>query len=116
MPHKIGIDLVDVDDFSKSIKRTKSLKQRLFTKFEIEYCRNRGIEHLASRFAAKEAFFKAFNVRDMSWNDVEIQNLKSGKPIIRLSKKIKTKLSFLSIQVSLSQTKNNAIAIVIADY
>jgi len=116
MTYEIGIDLVDVSNFKKSIERTKPLKHRLFTKYEIDYCKNRGIEHLASRFAAKEAFFKACNLRKLSWKDIEIRNIKSGKPVIILSKKIKAKLSFKSVKVSLSQTGKNAMAFVIINY
>ena len=116
MSYEIGVDIVDVEVFKKSIKRTKLLEHRLFTRYEIDYCKRRGVEHLASRFAAKEAFFKASKIRKLSWKDIEIRNLKSGKPIIRLSEKIKTKLSFRFIKISLSQTKKNAIAWVIVDY
>lgn len=116
MSYEIGVDLVDVSNFKKSIERTKPLKNRLFTRYEIDYCKKIGIEHLASRFAAKEAFFKACNIKKMSWKDIEIRNLKSGKPIIRLNEKIKTKLSLKSIKVSLSQTRKNAVAFVTVDY
>lgn len=114
MSYKIGIDLVDVKQFKKSVERAKSLKQRLFTKHELEYCKNRPIEHLASRFAAKEAFFKAGNIKNLPWKDVEVKNLKSGKPIINLSKK--EKLKYRNIEVSMSHTKENAIALVLIEH
>ena len=116
MPYEIGIDIVEVDDFRKSIERTKPLKHKLFTEYEINYCKNKGIEHLASRFAAKEAFFKACNMEKLDWKGIEIINLKSGKPAIRLSRKIKAKLSLKSIKITLSQTRKNAAAFVMVDY
>lgn len=116
MPYEIGIDIVEVNDFRKSIERTKPLKHRLFTEYEINYCKNKGMEHLASRFAAKEAFLKACNIEKLDWKDIEIRNLKSGKPVIRLNGKIKAKLSFKSIKISLSQTRKNAAAFVMVDY
>jgi len=116
MSYEIGVDIVEVDNFKKSIERTKSLKRKLFTDYEINYCKNKGIEHLASRFAAKEAFFKACNIDKLDWKDIEVRNIKSGKPIIILSRKIKVKLKLDSVKVSLSQTKKNAIAFVVLDY
>jgi len=116
MTYEIGIDVVDVNNFRKSIERTKPLKHKLFTEYEINYCKNKGIEHLASRFAAKEAFFKACNIEKLDWKGIEIRNLKSGKPIIRLSRKIKTKLNLKSIKITLSQTRKNAAAFVMMDY
>ena len=113
---QIGIDIVDVADFKRSINRTKSLKYKLFTSHEIDYCRKKGLEHLASRFAAKEAFFKACNAGGISWKDVEIRNIESGKPEIVLGKKAKSRFNFSLIEVSLSQTGKNAVAVVLVDY
>ena len=116
MSYEMGIDLVDVDDFRKSIERTKTLKHRLFTRYEIDYCKNRGVEHLASRFAAKEAFFKACGITPMSWKDIEVGSLKNGEPVLKISDKLKEKIRFESIKISLSQTRRNAIAFVMLDY
>ena len=116
MKHSIGIDIVDVEDFEKKIKRTKNLITRLFTDYEIEYCKKRGVEHLASRFAAKEAFVKATNMQNLSWQDVEVRNDKSGKPHLRISPKILKQLKIKSIDVSISNIRSLAIAVVIIDY
>ena len=109
----IGIDIVDVKDFAKKIRMTKSLQERLFTDFEIEYCKKKGIEHLASRFAAKEAFAKACSIKNISWHDVEVRNLPSGKPILKINEKTRKKVKIKNIDLSISNIKEFAVAAVI---
>ena len=58
----IGIDVVKVERIMQSIERHGSrFEARLFTPDELEYCRRHKdpVPHLAARFAAKEAAFKA---------------------------------------------------------
>lgn len=109
----IGIDIVGVKDFGKRIKRTKNLANRIFTKYEIDFCKKRGIEHLASRFAAKEAFAKACNLQNISWYDIEVRNLPSGKPFLNIKSKIKNKLRIKSTDVSISNIRQLAVAVVV---
>ena len=116
MQHSIGIDIVDVGDFNKRIKRTKNLIRRIFTGHEINYCRKRGIEHLASRFAAKEAFAKACNIQKLSWRDIEVRNLPSGKPFLNIKEKLKSRLKIKSIDMSISNIKELAVAVVVVIY
>src|SRR3989338_11265148 len=111
MRPSIGIDIVDVEDFRKRISKTKPLGKRIFTDYELDYCKNKGIEHLAARFAAKEAFKKASGIEKLSWNDAELKNLPDGKPIMAISSKIKKKLKQKHIEISLTHTKTTAGAI-----
>jgi holo-[acyl-carrier protein] synthase len=56
----IGVDVVDVARFDRTLDRTPKLRWRLFT--DAELLRDgepRRIESLAARFAAKEALIKA---------------------------------------------------------
>jgi holo-[acyl-carrier protein] synthase len=62
---------------------------RGFTPHEIAYCqpKRRCFEHLAARFAVKEALFKALGTGltgKLCWTDVEVRNDPSGKPYITL--------------------------------
>ncbi len=107
-----GIDIVDVEDFKKRIERTPLLVKRLFTGYEIKSCKN-DAEHLASRLAAKEAFSKAAGIRKIPWHGIEIKKEGSGKPYVSLSKELKKKLKTKSIELSLSNIRKIAIAIVI---
>lgn len=113
MKSSIGIDIVDVKDFEKRIKRAKNLAQRLFTKHELEYCKNRGIEHLASRFAAKEAFAKASKLKELSWKDIEVRNEKSGRPYLDIKKEIMKKIKIKFADLSISNIKDIAVAVVV---
>ena len=115
MKISVGIDIVDISDFKKRITRTKSLKERIFTEHEIAYCKNKGMEHLAGRFTAKEAFAKACET-GIAWHDVEIRNLSSGKPILLVNEKIMNRFKIKNIEVSISHTRNNAIAFVIVQH
>ena len=116
MNHSIGIDIVDVEDFNKRIKRTINLVKHLFTDYEINYCKKKSIEHLASRFAAKEAFKKAINLSNISWHDAEVRNFSSGKPYLKINPKILKQLKIKSIDVSISNIKKLAVAVVIVNY
>jgi phosphopantetheine--protein transferase-like protein len=55
----IGVDLVDLARFERSVSRTPRLKERLFTAAE----REKPLRSLAGRFAAKEALIKALHGR-----------------------------------------------------
>ena len=63
--------------------------ETLFTGLELRYClgKRRTFEHMAARFAAKEAVLKAFGTglgQRMRWTDVEIVNEINGRPTVRL--------------------------------
>lgn len=64
---------------------------RVYTPSEQAYCaRNpkRHVEHLAGRFAAKEAVLKVLGTGwrgGIAWTDIEIQSQPSGQPVIQLS-------------------------------
>jgi holo-[acyl-carrier protein] synthase len=74
----IGIDVVDIDRFKTSLERTPGLSEKLFTASE----RAKPIASLAARFAAKEALVKALNAgKGLSWQEAEVVNLESGKPV-----------------------------------
>lgn len=118
----VGVDLVSVARLRRLLDDHPRAADELFTPHELAYCgtkRNR-VEHLAARFAAKEAVLKAFGsglARRMSWSEVEIVNDGMGKPEVRLhgevaawarGRKVK------SVDVSLSHTGGLAIAQAVA--
>ena len=86
----IGIDLVSVPRFEKALARWgDSLRQRLFTAGELAYAmgRSRPGLHLAARFAAKEAVFKALGFSSglgFRWTDVEVTRVPGEGPRVRL--------------------------------
>jgi len=123
MIYGIGTDIIEVHRVEKLIEKGESSKRRIFSEKEIAYCetkKNKG-ENYAARYAAKEAFFKAFGTGwrgKMSFNEVEIVNNRLGKPdIILLGDTLKTvnKKKISKIHVSLTHLKDIVNAVVILE-
>ena len=109
----VGIDIIEIGDFKRRLRRSKKMIDRLFTQNEKNYCERKGIMHLASRFAAKEALAKASGINNLKWQELEVINLPSGKPIFKLSGDAKKSLRGKHIDISISNTKSSAVAVVI---
>lgn len=123
MQIKVGIDIIEVDRIRQSIDEIgDSFINRIFTETEKTYCESRKkakYEHYASRFAVKEATFKAVStlLKDkysISWKNVETVNDQNNKPTINfvaLDKEVEKELKKIqSIDVSISHLKDYAIA------
>ncbi len=117
-----GIDLVEVTRIADLRKRHPSrFVERCFTAGERDYClgRRREAEHLAVRFAAKEAVLKALGtglVGGLHWTDIEVHRNSDGRPSIRLhnlAAEHAIRLGVTDWLVSLSHTDSNAMASVI---
>jgi holo-[acyl-carrier protein] synthase len=87
----LGTDLVDTARFRRYLEEKKiALLERLFTAGERSYALNKPspAQHLAARFAAKEACLKAFGtgLRDgLRWVDIEVVADERGRPGLSLS-------------------------------
>jgi len=119
----IGTDIANINRIKKSIS-DKKIINRLFSDTEIKKCKNHvnKANCFAKRFAAKEAFAKAIGTgisKGISFNEIIVVNIKSGKPNIVLSgntKKIVHKIlkkKKFNIFLSLSDDKPFAIATVV---
>ena len=114
-----GIDMVDCSRLQEMIDRhgEKFLK-RVFTAAELKYCvgKKREIEHLAGRFAAKEAVLKVLGTgwgSGINWTDIEIRNAPSGQPSVHLSGRcleIADKQDLARVLTSISHINTHAIA------
>ncbi len=110
-----GVDLVEVPRFRKSVKRWGGrMLSRLFTPAELSYCRSYRDphEHLAVRFAAKEAVVKAIGAPKglaLEWKDLEIVRAASGAPGVRFKGSM-ARWKKLTVHLSLSHTKAYAVA------
>lgn len=107
MTKGIGIDIVEIVRLRRSIdKWGDDFLNRVFTKREIEYSMQKRFpyQHLAARFAAKEAIIKAFGNNPVTFKQIEIFNDKFGKP----SCKIRNKKNH--IHLSIAHTDKYAIA------
>jgi len=110
----IGIDLLEVSRIQKAVERNARFLDRVFTEKEIQYSqpKKNKYQHLAARFAAKEAFFKAIG-KSVAWTDVEVVNEPSGQP--RLLVHAKEDFGFAHCHLSLSHLAEHALAIVILE-
>lgn len=89
----IGNDLCNIERIQGSLdKFGERFEQRCFTEGEITKARKRmrTAETYAKRFAAKEACAKALGTgvprRGVHWKHMEVINLPSGKPTLKLTK------------------------------
>tara|TARA_B110000008_G_scaffold135215_1_gene137248 strand:- start:272 stop:661 length:390 start_codon:yes stop_codon:yes gene_type:complete len=122
----IGQDICDVKRIESTINRFgERFKNRIYSVREIKKCESRfnSVDSYARRFAAKEACSKALGTgfkKGVFYKDIEVINLKSGKPTIELKggalnqfKKITINNKDASIEISLTDDKKLALAIVI---
>ncbi len=117
----IGTDIIQVERIKRAVEK-EALKLKVFSAREIAYCdKDKSGESYAARAAGKEAFFKALGTgwRDkMGISEVEILNDELGKPFIELSGetlKVFERKGGGRIHISLSHTKENAVAFVIIE-
>ena len=110
----VGIDIIEVARVRKAIERNLRFVDRVFTAGELTYSEGKKtrFQHLAARFAAKEAFFKALG-RRIGWTEVEVANLPSGQPELVVRPAVD--LGFTQSRVSLSHLAEYAVAVVILE-
>ncbi|MCS4277593.1 holo-ACP synthase [Mycetocola lacteus] len=111
----IGVDLVDLPRFLRTLERTPALRERLFTPAEREL----NGRSLAGRFAAKEALIKALGgSEDVFWQEIEVLGDPSGAPILTTSGSTARRLAergIESVHLSISHDGDAAIAFVVAE-
>ncbi len=116
---RTGIDIIEIPRIRAALDRHgERFLKRVFTELEINACRGRA-EELAVRFAAKEAVSKALGtgIGPISWREVETLHKWSGEPYLVLhgaAEKIAEELGLAVWTVSLSHSRENAIAVVVA--
>jgi holo-[acyl-carrier protein] synthase len=112
----VGIDVVDLERFARSLERTPNLADRLFTEHE------RGVHprSLAARFAVKEALAKALGAPPgMRWTDAEVRRGPGGRPSLHVEgtvAAVAARLGVTSWHISLSHDGGVAVAVVIAEH
>lgn len=107
----VGIDAVPVARMRLALERTPRLAERVFTSGELESAASRGSREasLAARFAAKEACRKALG-QTLPWRDVEVVSDGDRAPSLRVRGR-----DALAFHVSLSHTRDLALAVVVAE-
>ncbi len=115
----IGIDIVEIRRLERASKRWgRAFLKKVYTDRELAYSRSKRFpeQHLAARFAAKEAIFKALGEVEkdfVGWKNIEILNDSNGKPVVHWhgqAEKVRKKRGLLGAAVSLSHTENYAVA------
>lgn len=109
----IGIDIVDVEKFTKvSYLGKPNFYKKLFLPSEIEYCLKykKSAEHFAGKFAIKESVKKSIT-ESISFLNIETYH-ENSKLKIRLLNDLNKKYKILG---SISHEKNFAIGMVISE-
>ncbi|MEE9614438.1 MAG: holo-ACP synthase, partial [Thermodesulfobacteriota bacterium] len=89
------------------------LRERLFSEDEIRYCMGKRDPetHLAARFAAKEAVFKALGT-PLGFREIEVTNGEKGKPEVRVTGLLEDDYHF---NLSISHDGEYAVAQVLVE-
>ena len=116
---RTGIDLIETDRLQKM---TPEIRQRfinrVYTDAEKAYC-GENPEHLAGRFAAKEAVAKALGcgIGEVGWQEIEILNDEFGCPVLHLHGEAAKRAERMGLSVwsvSITHLKTYAAAVAAA--
>jgi holo-[acyl-carrier protein] synthase len=112
-----GVDIVSIQRVEKALKRSgKAFLQRIFNGKELDMQEDIGF--LATRFAAKEAFFKALGTgvsEGVRWHDFLLPPEDNTCPSPVISGKSRELLRGSKVLVSVSRTETTAVAIVLLE-
>ncbi len=115
----VGIDIVDIERWARSLER---VQHEIFTSQELADCADRvdRVDALAARFAAKEAYLKALNtgIAGGALRQIEIVSDPGSAPRIRLAGALATRARKSVVRrahVSLTHQQGFAAAVVILE-
>jgi holo-[acyl-carrier protein] synthase len=114
----VGVDIVEIKRIESAVNRRRErFLRRVYTETELKTCHDR-VSCLASRFAAKEAVMKVLGTggTGIAWREIEILTGDDGRPSVRLHGRAldkATKLNFQEVSISLSDSKEYAVAVAI---
>jgi holo-[acyl-carrier protein] synthase len=120
----IGIDIVEIARVRRLMERWEDrFLRRVFTDEEVAYAlrRHDPAEHLAARFAAKEATLKALGTglsMGIRWREMEVRRPGGGRPTLALSGRIAElgeARGVRRLHVSLTHDAGLAVAQVLAE-
>jgi holo-[acyl-carrier protein] synthase len=119
----IGTDIVEISRIEKQLEKSRRLAERVLTAAELLTFNEHKFpaRFLAKRFAAKEAAVKAIGIgigNGVSFQQVQIDNLASGQPILSYTGKfadICQQLGVTSSYISISDEQHYALATVVLE-
>ncbi len=111
----IGVDVVDVDRFSRSARRSTGLIARVLTDGE----QSPSQASMAARFAAKEALAKALGApTGLRWHDAVVRSQVTGQPTFEVTGTVADacgRRGVTSIHLTLSHDAGVALAMVVLE-
>ena len=118
----IGVDVVEIERFRRSLARTPSMRERLFTPIELAYVAPQAdpVPSLAARFAAREAVMKSLGLGlgAFGFHDVWVERAESGAPSLAFAGRAAELAAEAGVQrwhLSLTHSELVAVAYVIAE-
>jgi holo-[acyl-carrier protein] synthase len=111
----IGIDLLEIERLELALARRPRLAERLFTERERAYAatRARPAQHLAARFCAKEAVFKALRLDVLRPLEIEVPGGGADAAVV-LHGAARERARELGVDVELSLTHSRQTAAAVA--
>ncbi len=118
---QIGVDLAPISKIRRVFEGKTRLLTDVFTREELRYSfgRRRPFEHLAARYAAKEAVFKGLRtglLGALRWQDVEVVREAGGGPRVILRReaaRLAAARGFCRCALSLTHAGDYALAAVL---
>jgi holo-[acyl-carrier protein] synthase len=118
----IGVDVVEIERFRRSLERTPSMRERLFTASELAYVAPKAdpVPSLAARFAAREAVMKSLGLGlgAFGFHDVWVERAASGAPSLAFGGRAAELAAAAGVQrwhLSLTHSDLVAVAYVVAE-
>ncbi|MCU0282739.1 MAG: holo-ACP synthase [Candidatus Nanopelagicales bacterium] len=127
----LGLDLVDVAGFAEQLGTVGSaFAAATFTRAELAAASGSAgaAQHLAARFAAKEAFVKAWStalagrapvLAEVDWREVEVRTDPWGRPVLALhgalAQAVAASVGPVRAHVSLTHEPTTAAAVVVLE-
>jgi holo-[acyl-carrier protein] synthase len=125
----VGVDIVDIERFTRALERTPALRARLFGPVDTQpqdlaaqdlAAQDLAGQSLAARFAAKEATLKALggNISGFSWHDIQVTGERGQQPKLVLSGGVAKRAALAGVtstHLSMSHDGGMAIAFVVVD-
>jgi holo-[acyl-carrier protein] synthase len=118
----IGVDVVEIERFRRSLERTPTMRERLFTDVELAYVAPKSdpVPSLAARFAAREAVMKALGLGlgAFGFHEVWVERADSGAPSLAITGRAAELANAAGVtrwHISLTHSDLVAVAYVVAE-
>ena len=118
----LGIDIVEISRIKSSYDKFKTkFCSKILTKDELNLIPANPIPFLASRFAAKEAAVKALGTgfrNGITFQDISVTSDVLGKPCLHFHNaalQLCQQMNIVRIHLSISHSRDNAVAVVILE-